>query len=81
MTDPQPIPFIPRSKEDALAQEIAQAFNDETRLSWYRRVCYAHDYSLVYRAYTTALRTPVWRIRRSRRALFIYLIHRYETRE
>lgn len=78
MTSTRPIPFIPKTQADALALEIAREFGDEVRLSFYRQVCSAHTHAIVYRAFRAAQSTPPWRIKKSRRALFIYLIHKYE---
>lgn len=78
MTPNRPIPFIPRTAADALAVEIARAFGDEVRLPFYRQVCAAHNRSLVYRAYREALVMPEHQIKKSRRALFIYLIRHHD---
>jgi hypothetical protein len=78
MTPNRPIPFIPRTAVDALALEIARAFNDEVRLPFYRQVCAAHVHSLVYRAYRQALAMPEHQLKKSRRALFIYLIRQHD---
>jgi len=78
MTTSQPIPFIPKTAADALALEIAQAFSDEARLPFYRQVCAAHDRSVVYRAFRETLDMPVAHIKKSRKALFIYLLRSYD---
>lgn len=78
MTPNRPIPFIPKTAADALALEIARAFSDEVRLPFYRQVCTAHSNGLVYRAYREALAMPSHQIKKSRRALFIYLIRQYD---
>lgn len=78
MTTSRPIPFIPKTAADALALEIARAFGDEVRLPFYRQVCAAHSNGLVYRAYREALAMPSYQIKKSRRALFIYLIRQYD---
>lgn len=78
MTPNRPIPFIPKTAADALALEIARAFGDEVRLPFYRQICAAHDHSLVYRAYREALVMPEHQIKKSRRALFIYLIRHHD---
>lgn len=78
MPPSSPIPFVPRSKADALALEIAQAFGDEARLPFYREVCSAHEPGNVYRAFREAMAVPIADIKKSRRALFIYLVHEYD---
>jgi hypothetical protein len=80
MTDDniKPIPFTPRSASDALALEIAQAFKDEIRLPLYRQLCSAHNHSLVFRAFRDTMRIPIFRVKKSRCALFIYLLKKYD---
>jgi len=78
MNDPRPIPFIPNTPADALALEIARSFNDEVRLPLYRQICSAHDHTVVFRAFREALRTPLSKIKKSRRALLIYLLRKYD---
>jgi hypothetical protein len=78
MINPKPIPFIPKTPADALALEIARAFNDEVRLPLYRQICSAHEQPIVFRAYRIAQRTPLNKIKKSRRALLIYLIRKYD---
>jgi len=70
--------FIPRTAADALALEIATSFGDTGRLTFYRQICAAHPHGLVYRAYREALTMPEHQIKKSRRALFIYLIRHYD---
>jgi hypothetical protein len=77
MTETKPIPFIPKTSSDALALEIAKAFGDEIRLPFYRQICYAHDHSLVYKAYREALNVPTYRIKKSRRAIFIHILRNH----
>ena len=78
MTSTLPIPFIPKNAADALALEIARSFGDETHLSLYRQVCATHNRSLVYRAYREALDMPAERVRKSRRAIFFFIVHQYD---
>lgn len=77
MGESKPLRFIPHSAADALALEIATAFNDEVRLPFYRQVCCANPQAIVYRAFRAAQSMPSWRIKKSRRALFTYLLHKY----
>ena len=78
MINSKPLRFIPQTPADALALEIAKAFDDEVRLPLYRQICSAHEQSFVFRAYRIALRTPLNKIKKSRRALLIYLIRKYD---
>jgi hypothetical protein len=81
MSNSKPIPFIPQTPADALALEIAQSFKDEVRLPLYRQICSAYDHSFVYRVFRQSLRTPESKIKKSRRALLIYLLRKYEDKE
>lgn len=75
---PRPIPFIPRTPADALAVEITRAFNDESRLSFYRQICAGHEHSVVYRAFRETMAIPADQVKRSRRALFLFILHSYD---
>ena len=81
MNNYKAINFIPRNPTDALALEIARAFGDEIRLPFYKQVCSTHNHSHIYRAFKDTLRTPLHKIKKSRRALFIYLIRKYEPKD
>ena len=78
MSTTLPIPFVPKSAADALALQIAQSFDDEERLPLYQRACATHNQSLVYRAYREALQVPAEKVRKSRRAIFFFILHTYE---
>jgi hypothetical protein len=79
MINPKPLKFIPKTPADALALEIAKAFNDEVRLPLYRQICSAHEQSIVFRAFRIALRTPLSKIKKSRRAFLIFLLRKYDS--
>ncbi len=78
MSKSNPSMDFPKTPADALAFDIAKAFKDEIRLSLYRQICSAHNRNVIYRAFGECMETPEHKIRRTRRALFIYLIHKYE---
>ena len=80
MTIPKPLTFIPKTPGDALALEIAKSFNDEVRLPLYRQICSVHDHTIVFRAYRAVFGIPANKIKKSRRALFIYLLRKYDTK-
>lgn len=65
-------------RAEYLAQEIAKSFGDTSQIDTYRRICEAHDRQVVYRAYREASDVPLSKIKKSRSALFIYLIRKYE---
>lgn len=81
MKELKPIKFEPKTPSDALALEIATAFGDQAHLPLYRQICSAHNHSHVYWAFKDALRTPIRKIKKSRRALFIYLLRKYEPKD
>jgi hypothetical protein len=81
MSNSKAIKFEPKTPSDALALEIAKSFGDEIRLPLYRQICAAHNHSNVYRAFKDALRTPIHKIKKSRRALLIYLLRKYEPKD
>lgn len=81
MTDFHPMPFIPKSASDALALEIAASFRDLARLPIYREICSAHDHAFLRRILKETMKTPAYKIKKSRRALFIYLLRKYEPQD
>lgn len=80
MTAYHPIPFIPKTPADALALDIARAFGDTTHLPHYLRVCATHDRSVVYRAFREAMEVPAHQVKRSRPAIFFFILHAYDHR-
>jgi len=64
-------------RADALAEEIAESLGDLTNIDRYRRMCRTHDRQIVYRAYREAADMPISKIKKSRTALFIYLLRKY----
>lgn len=78
MTGDAPPPFAPRTAADALALEIAVSFGDLARLSLYRQVCARHDHSVVYRAFREAMLVPAEQVKKSRRAIFLFILHAYD---
>ena len=71
-------PFVPKTPADALALEIAQTFGDEQRLSFYRQICAAHDRSLVYRAFRETMAIPADQVKKSRLAIFLFILRAYD---
>jgi predicted kinase len=67
----------PTSKRDYVAALIADTFNDRTHLQAYTNLCKKHGLALVLRAFAEAKSSPESRIRRSRAALFRYLVNKY----
>jgi predicted kinase len=68
---------FPTSKRAYVAALIADAFNDRDHLPAYVNLCQKHGLTMVLRAFAEAKSTPESRIRRSRAALFRYLVNKY----
>ena len=66
-----------QSKDELLASDIARALDDQNRLEDY--VAYAHTYpeSFLRKILSEVKRTPHYKIKKSRSALFKYLVHYY----
>lgn len=69
--------FEPKDRKDLLALDIAKAFQDENHLPMFRHFCQTLDEQVVRRAFSETLQTPEKDIKKSRTALFIYLIRKY----
>ncbi|MDX9859203.1 MAG: hypothetical protein RBT76_15570 [candidate division Zixibacteria bacterium] len=72
----------PRSAEDSeraneLARTIAQAFLDTDNLATYQILCRKYSDSGVKAAYRAALSVPDEKVKRSRLALFTFLVKKY----
>lgn len=65
------------SKRAYIARTIAAEFGDEARLPAYLNLCQRHGLPLVLRAFAEAKAMPAARIKRSRVALFHYLLKIY----
>jgi len=76
-------PKNPKSKilAESLSSLIAESFGEPSQQDWYHEVCTKHDWHTVYRAYREVMEIPVSHIRKSRRALFVYLIRKYESKK
>lgn len=71
------IPFSPKSPCDMLALEVASALKDESHLLLYRTYCQRFDEAIIRRALETVNRMPDKKIKKSRPALFVYLVKQY----
>lgn len=65
------------SKRAYIADTIAETFNDREHLSLYVNACKKYGLTIVFRAFAEAKATPEWQIKKSRIALFFYLIKLY----
>ncbi len=63
-----------KQKMEELAKEIAITFKDEKNINLYQRVCHEYDESIVHRAFQDTKKVPSDRIKKSRPALFLFLL-------
>lgn len=75
------IPFSPKSRVDLLALEIAVALKDEAHLPLYRLYCQRYEETIIRRALATVQEVPDDKIKKSRPALFIFLMKRYASEQ
>ncbi len=67
----------PKTKEEVLAKEIAHTFNDMEGIGLYLDYCRRYPEYVIRRAYGEVKELPDTAIRRSRGALFNYLVQKY----
>ena len=67
----------PHNKREQFAQAIAESFTDQQHLSRYQQACKKYPLAILYRAYAEARSIPKEQVRKSRAAIFFYLIKRY----
>jgi hypothetical protein len=72
--------FHPQTREEYLAQELAERLDDPQGLPLYLKVAGRYTESSIRQILGRALEVPVERIRTSRGALFNWLIQRHGTR-
>lgn len=65
------------TKRTYVVSMIAEAFKDGARLAMYVRLCKKHGIPLVLRAFAETKATPQESIKKSRLALFRYLLNTY----
>jgi hypothetical protein len=73
--------FRPKTKSEHLAVMIAAAFNDEEKIGLYVVYCKKHSHEVIQRAFAEAQNFPEEKIKKSRVALFFYLLKRYAHEE
>lgn len=69
--------FVPKTKQGALALEIAKEFREVEHLPLYLSFCNKYTEAVIRRAYGEAKETKEENIKKSRGALFIYLVQKY----
>ena len=70
-------PWKPQTKSEYLAQMIAEAFNDQDKLSMYLVYCKKYPSHIIERAYADARAVPAEQIKKSRAAIFFFLVKTY----
>ena len=71
-------PLCPPEKQvRAFAHALAATFNDSAALVKYLACCQKYPAPVIYKAYGVAQATPAEKIKKSRAALFFYLIKKY----
>ena len=73
----KPIPFKPDAGRDELAHQIAKTFGDEVHLPMYHFFTRKYGEELVTKAFEEAKSVPSEKIKKSRPALFIFLLRKY----
>jgi len=69
--------FKPKTREELLALDLADALNDTKSLSIYLSYARRYPESLLRRALGEVKEVPLEQIKKSRAALFNYIIHKY----
>ena len=73
--------FKPNTKREHLAFMIADAFNDLGQIKLYITYCKKYPLNIIYRAFSEAKNFPEARIKKSRAAIFFYLLKTYAHRQ
>jgi hypothetical protein len=69
--------WTPSTKQEHLAQMIANAFQDRDQLPMYVRYCTKYPPAVIERAFADARSVPEAQIRKSRAAIFFFLVKTY----
>ena len=69
--------FIPKTKQDRLAWTIAQGLGEEDYVAIFPSLVLHYPEQVIQRAYEEALAIPVEKVRKSRGAIFNYLVKKY----
>jgi len=69
--------FQPTNKREWLAYTVAETFNDTDHLKLYLTYCQKYASHIIQRAFAEARSVPDEQIKKSRTALFFYLIKKY----
>jgi DNA-binding transcriptional ArsR family regulator len=66
-----------KSEENSLASEIAETFEDKENIGYYQWICENYPENSVKRAFLEVKKMPNNKIKKSRGALFTYLVKKY----
>ena len=66
------------TKEELLARDLAAGLDDETNLAFYLSVCRRYPEEFLRRTYSQVKQVPEKKIKKSRGALFNYLVQKYD---
>ena len=75
------IPFEQKTESDKLALKIARTFNDEKHLPMYRFFIEKYGEKLIRKAFDEVESVPSVKIKKSRTALFIFLLRKYANKK
>jgi len=73
--------FRPKNKKDQLAWDIAKALDDEENLGLYISCCRKYPEHVIWRAFGETKEFSADKIRKSRGALFTYLVKKYSNKK
>lgn len=73
----KPLEFRPANDADKLALEVATALGEPKKIPLYRMVCENRSEEIVRRALTGSLKTPKDKVRKTRSAIFFFLLNKY----
>lgn len=77
----QAINYHPQTEEDRLAVQIATEFSDLTHLPVYVAFCRRYPLPVIRKAFETTQKYPPEKIRKSKGALFTYLVKLYANQQ
>ena len=70
--------YVASTREGMLAKEFAEGLNDMKSLRYYFSLTLEHSERYLRDVYRLAMETPQHKIKKSRGALFAYLVKKYE---
>lgn len=72
------VPFVPGNEREELALEVARTLQEEHRLPVYLELCKTHSIEVIRRSLEEVKRVPESKIRKSKAALFTYLLKKHD---